>query len=66
MADTNKTLELECLFERHYLFDMFAIKKCRLEGGQIVGHLSREISVPTKFILDIGAKVTAHLTGTHY
>ena len=58
--------ELECLFERHNLFDMFAIKKCRLEGGQIVGHLPIEISVPTKFLLDIGAKVTAHLTGTHY
>ena len=58
--------ELECLFKRHNLFDMFAIKKCRLEGGQIVGHLPIEISVPTKFLLDIGAKVTVHLTGTHY
>ena len=25
--------QLECLFERHSLFDMFAIKTCRLEGG---------------------------------
>ena len=58
--------ELECLFERHNLFDMFAIKTCRLEGGQIVGHLPREISRPTKFLLDRGAKVTAQLTGTHY
>ena len=58
--------ELECLFERHNLFDMFAINTCRLEGGQIVGHLPREISRPTKFLLDRGAKVTAQLTGTHY
>ena len=58
--------ELECLFERHNLFDMFPIKTCRLEGGQIVGHQPREISRPTKFLLDRGAKVTAQLTGTHY
>ena len=30
--------ELECLFERRKIFDMFAIKTCRLEGGQIIGH----------------------------
>ena len=45
---------------------MFAIKTCRLEGGQIVDHLPREISRPTKFLLDREAKVTAQLTGTHY
>ena len=45
---------------------MFSIKTCRLEGRQIVGHLPREISQPTKFILDRGAKVTAQLTGTLY
>ena len=58
--------ELECLFEIHNLFDMFAIKMSCLEGGQIVGHLPREISRPIKFLLDRGAKVTAQLTGTHY
>ena len=58
--------ELECLFERHNLFDMFAIKTCRLEGGQIVGYLLREISRPIKFLLDRGTKVRAPLTGTHY
>ena len=45
---------------------MFVIKACCLEGGQIVGHLPREISRPTKFLLDRGAKVTAQLTGKHY
>ena len=67
--DVWKLLEnegLECLFERHNLFNMFAIKACCLEGGQIIGHLPREISRPTKFLLDRGAKVTAQLTGTHY
>ena len=54
--------ERECL----NLSDMFPIKTCRLEGGQIVGHLPIEISRPTKFLLDRGAKVTAQLTGTHY
>ena len=54
--------ERECL----NLFDMFPIKTYRLEGGRIVGHLPIEISRPTKFPLDIGAKVTAQLTGTHY
>ena len=58
--------ELECLFERLNLFDMFAIKTCRLEGGQIVGHLPGEISRPTKFLLERGAKVIAQSTGTHY
>ena len=58
--------ELECLFERHNVYDIFAIKTCRLEGGQIVGHFPREISRPTKFFLDRGAKVTAQLTGTDY
>ena len=58
--------ELECLFERHSLFDMFAIKTCCLEGGQIVGHLPREMSRPTKFLLDRRAKVTAQFIGTRY
>ena len=58
--------ELECLFERHNVYGIFVIKTCRLEGGQIVGHFPREISRPTKFFLDRGAKVTAQLTGTHY
>ena len=37
--------ELECLFEIHNLFNMLAIKMCHLEGGKIVGHLPREISL---------------------
>ena len=58
--------ELECLFERHNLFDTFANKTCRLEGERIVGHFPQEISRPAKFLLNRGAKVTVQLTGTHY
>ena len=43
--------ELECLFKRHNLFDMFPIKTCRLEGGQIVGHLPREQNTANKISL---------------
>ena len=34
--------ELEYLFERHNIFDMFSVKTCCLEDGQIVGHLCLE------------------------
>ena len=44
---------------------MFAIKTCLLEGGQNVSHLPREISRPTEFLMDRGAKVTTKLTETH-
>ena len=60
--------EPECLFERHNLLYMFTIKTCRLEGGEIVGHLPGEISRPTKFLLIRGAKVTAqeHIIEDHF
>ena len=44
---------------------MFAIKTCK-SIGQIVGHLPREISRVTKFLLDEGAVVQATLSTTHY
>ena len=50
--------ELNCLHEQ-------AIKTiCR--NGKIVGHLPREISRITKFILDRGAQVNAVLTSNNY
>ena len=58
--------ELTCLYERNNLFDMFAIRTCRTEDGITVGHLPREISRPTKFLIDRGAKVVAKLSATHY
>lgn len=47
-------------------FNYFAIKTEENKNGKIVGHLPREISRITKFILDLGAKVTAVLTTTNY
>lgn len=56
---------LECLHEFGNAFDMFAVKTCR-STGQTVGHLPREISRVTKFLLDRGAVVHATLTTTDY
>lgn len=57
--------KLTCLFEENNVFDMFAIKTLQADGDG-VGHLPREISRPTKFLLDRGANVEAELTATHY
>lgn len=56
---------LKCSHELNNAFDVFAIKT-EENSGKIVGHLPREISRITKFILDRGAKVTAVLTTTNY
>lgn len=56
---------LSCHFENGNNYDMFAIKTCD-EEGRMVGHLPREVSRITKFIIDRGAKVTVELLGTHY
>ena len=56
---------LDCYHEFENTFDMFAIKTCK-SNGQIVGHLPREISRVTKFLLDRGAVVQATLSTTHY
>ena len=56
--------ELNCLHEQGNAVDIFAIKTiCR--NGKIVGHLPREISRITKFILGRGARVNAVLTSNH-
>ena len=47
------------------MFTKFAIKTCRMNENKIVGHLPREISRATKFLLDRGANVT-HFSSTHY
>ena len=53
-------------FERNNLFDIFAIKTCCTEDTLTVRHLPREISCPTKYLLDRGAKIVAKLIATHY
>ena len=49
--------KLRCDFEPDNMFDMFSIKV--LGGTGIVGHLPREISRPTKFLIDRGATISA-------
>ena len=61
--EENETLI--CLHEEDNPFDIFAIKTCRADGTT-VGHLPREISRASKFLLDRGADMTAKLTSTDY
>ena len=56
---------LYCSHEVGKLFDPFVIKVCK-DDGEIVGHLSMEISRIMKFLLDRGFTATAHLTPTYY
>ena len=60
--------KLICNFEPGNEFDRFAIQARSLRDGvQVtVGHLPREISRPTKFLLDRETEATASLIGTHY
>ena len=57
--------ELKCLHEENNIFDIFPIKTC-LVNNTTVGHLPREISRPTKFLMDRGAKVSVKLTSSDY
>ena len=61
-----KNEDLEYLFDRNNLFDMFAIKTCRAKDSLTVGHLPREVSRPAKYLLDRGATIVAKLNATHY
>ena len=63
-----KPKEGELLFCSHDFgnpFDVFAIKTCTDEGN-IVGHLPREISRASKFLLDGGTVMNAKLSSSHY
>ena len=63
--DTWKPYVSECLRCEHEidnLFDMIAIKVCL--DNSIVGHLPREISRATKFLLDRGALINATIRST--
>ena len=65
--DTGKPEENRQLIYSHEtqsVFDVFAIKTSRMNESKIVGHLPREISRATKFLLDRGANVTARLSST--
>ena len=59
---------LECNHEPENAFDRFAIKMFIQENGKekIIGHLPREISRPTKFLLARGAVMHAELSSDKY
>ena len=57
---------LDCFHEQGNDFDYFSIKTCKKDDNEIVGHLQREISRPTKFLIDRGSRVTAQITSSHY
>ena len=63
---TKENKKLSCAHDKQNPFDMFAIKTFRLEDGKVVGHLPREISRATKYLLDSGVNITAILSSTHY
>lgn len=57
--------KLKCFHEVNNAFDIFAIKTVS-ENGITVGHLPREVSRVTKFLLDRGARISLELTSRHY
>ena len=57
---------LDCFHERRNDFDYVSIKTCEKDNKKTVGHLPREISRPTKLLIDRGARVTAEITSSHY
>lgn len=61
-----KGQKLDCNYERDNMFDWFAIKVCEKKSDKIVGHLPKEVSRITKFILNRGAIITAEITLDHY
>ena len=56
---------LNCFHEEGNTFDRFAIKVCKKDKNEIVGHLPMEISRVTKFLLETGANVYGELTSAH-
>ena len=48
-------------------YDPFSIKTCQIKNGsKTVGHLSKEISKATKFLLHRGATISLKLSSNHY
>ena len=62
--ELNETLV--CIHERRNEFDAFSVKTVRTVGNATVGHLPREISRPTKYLLDRGATEKAVITFSYY
>ena len=58
-----KEEQLDCSHDFGNVFYAFAIKTCKPDGT-VFGHLPRDISRATKFLLDRGAQMSAILTST--
>ena len=60
--------KLDCSHEPGNAFDRFAIKMSIKENGKekIVGHIPREISRPTKFLITRGAVMHAEISSDMY
>ena len=52
--------------DRRNEFDAFSVKTIRAIDNATVGHLTREISRPTKYLLERGATVKAVITCSYY
>ena len=57
--------QLNCLQEPGNNYGVFNIKTCKPDKTT-VGHLPREISRPTKFLLDRVAEIVAEIESSHY
>ena len=57
---------LDCFYEQGNDFDYLSIKTCKKDDNETVGHLPREISRSTKFLIDRDARVTSQITSSHY
>ena len=62
--ELNETLV--CIHERQSEFDAFTVKTVCAVDNAIVEHLPREISLPTKYLLDRHATVKAVITCLYY
>ena len=60
-----KEEQLDCSHDFGNVFYVFVIKSWKPDGT-VVGHLPREISRAAKFLLDLGAQISAILTSTDY
>ena len=58
--------ELICQHDDSNPFDVFAIKTCSQENSGTYGHLPREISRATKFLIDRGALMFVEVSSNHY
>ena len=57
---------LKCYHESGNPFDIFAIKTYSNQDPRVVGHLPQEISLITKYLLELGAEIEVQLTSSQY